>query len=194
MDGLGHRALGSDSVLLRQVEEEIPRRSVADGSLEEFRHCAAVDIFIRGKDDRLEEEVAFLEEVPEGVEVVREAEILHVELLNRIGTDGVEGGEEPAAAGSVLVGSGRKRGHLIFEDIVQHLVGIHLEREARDVAGVRDHILQGDCGGILDEAAAYGLKFGFAQALCEEGGAEAEGGKGKECSFHILRRLEHIIV
>ena len=151
--------------------------------LEEPVHFPVVERQVLRVDDRLEEEVGFLQLVIEEEIVLRKGESVQIVLLDHLGAEHVQSGEEPAAAGGFLVGAslgfydvGKMKVHLLAGGVGGQGV------DGRSIEGVAEGLI--GCGGAV--AFADLGKERLVDPLSE--GVEA-GGKGQaECqnSFHML--------
>jgi len=116
---VGIEHLGDEPVLGDQVEDHIPLAAIADGLGEEGLDEAAVEVFVCGVEDLLEEVVGLLELVPEEEVGLAELEGVEVVALHDGDAEDVCGGEEPAAAGGALVRDwGAFEGDLDIEDVL----------------------------------------------------------------------------
>ena len=102
--GLDHHFRRDDAILHEQVGDAGELPAVAEGVLEEPLHHLVVHRLLARVDDALQEEVRFLQLVPEEGVVLGELELTHVVLRDRLGPQDVQPGEEPAAARRLLVG------------------------------------------------------------------------------------------
>ncbi len=112
--GLRHGLLRHDPVLEVDGHGHVPLPAVPEHLGQHELHEAGVQGFPGGRDDVLEEEVGALELVPEHRMVLGELEVLDPQVGPCTGTQQVEGGEEPAAAGLLL------GGHLPVVEALRH--------------------------------------------------------------------------
>ena len=93
-----------ESVFLDEIDGHVPLASVADGAGQEVLDQSSVEGLVVGRlDDGLEEVVCLFDLVPVEQPRLAELELLEVVLAHHGDAEDVEDGEQPAAAGFVLL-------------------------------------------------------------------------------------------
>ena len=149
--GLGHDVGRHDAVLRGEVGHAGVGAAVGEWVLEEPAHHLAVDGFLAGVDDALQEEVALLQLVVEEEVALAEHEVLCAELLHGASSQDIQPREEPAPPATLLVGDSSI---LHFDAEVQVLrSGVLLIDGHLLQADIADGVAEGLLGGCSGVAA-----------------------------------------
>ena len=186
---LGHGFLGHEAVFAHDVGHSGEGAPVAQGVFEEPLHGLVLHPAAARVDDALQEEVGFLQLVPEEGVYLRELEGAESVPGQGLGAHHVQPREEPAAPGGLLVGDalgvdadGEVRVHLLQVVLVQG--------EGAD-AVVAYGVAQSPVGGralvaLADLFQHVGRDAAFFQVLRLGGQSRGQEDEGDELSFHIV--------
>ena len=109
LESLLHGSFRDDTVLLNDIDEHVPLAAVADARIEQENHEPVGERSVRKRDHGFIEEVDLFELVPEGCIVLRELELLKIQVIRDLLAEDVEGCEDPAAAAGFLIGDAHGR-------------------------------------------------------------------------------------